>query len=266
MMNDPLVLLEKSEGIATLTLNRPGVMNALSLRLMNAVADAFEDLAADTETGVVILTGAGRAFCAGLDLKELGTENLAPLDDDSCLSAVTAGIFRKIYEFDRPIIGAINGPAVAGGFELALMCDILYASSRARFADTHARVGFIPGGGLSQILPRIIGPGRAKEISFTGNYLSAEQAERWGLVNRVLPPDELMPACRALAKDILSCVPEVVKGYKRLIDQGLSTTLAQGLCMETDAFLEHARHVSAESIAGRRQAVIKRGRSRKDRK
>ncbi len=260
-----LVLLEKSEGIATLTLNRPGVMNALSLQLMNAVADAFEDLAADSETGVVILTGAGRAFCAGLDLKELGTKNPA-LDDDSGLSQVTAAIFRKIYGFDRPIIGAINGPAVAGGFELALMCDILYASTQARFADTHARVGFIPGGGLSQILPRIIGPGRAKEISFTGNYLSAEQAEKWGLVNRVLPPDELMPACRALAKDILSCVPEVIKGYKRLIDQGLNTTLAQGLCMETDAFLEHARQVSAESIAGRRQAVIKRGRSRKDHK
>src|SRR5262249_56634240 len=123
-----------------------------------------------------------------------------------------------------PIIGAINGVAVTGGFELALACDVLIVSTAARFADTHARVGVMPGWGLSQKLARVIGIYRAKELSLTGNYLSAEQAEAWGLVNRIVPAEALLPTCEALARDMLSCVPEVVRRYKQVIDSGYAET------------------------------------------
>ena len=131
------------------------------------------------------------------------------LESDTVVGGPT-DIVRAMESFDRPIIGAINGFAITGGFEVALTCDILIASPAAKFADTHARVGVMPGWGLSQKLSRTIGIYRAKELSLTGNYLSAEQAAEWGLVNRVVPAEELLTTCRALAKDILSCVPEMV--------------------------------------------------------
>ena len=167
------------------------------------------------------------------------------------------------YRLRCPIIGAINGPAVAGGFELALGCDILIASTEARFADTHARVGYLPGTGLSQKLSRLIGLGRAKELSLTGNYLSAEQALAWGLVNRVVPPEALIPTCRDLAKDMLSCVPGMVEKYKDLIDQGYGMSLSEGLELERRAFAAHTREVSSDSIAERREKIIARGRDQK---
>jgi enoyl-CoA hydratase len=255
-MGDQVLLLDKREGIATLTLNRPDKMNALSRELRRAIADAFQTLRDDADAGVVILTGAGRAFCAGLDLKELGSS--APADTES---AVAGGdVVGALTGFPRPIIGAINGFAITGGFELALACDVLIASTAARFADTHARVGVMPGWGLSQKLSRTIGIYRAKELSLTGNYLSVEQAEAWGLVNRVVPPDDLLPACRRLAKDMLSCVPEVMRGYKRVIDEGYGLSLAGGLKVESKAAAAHARRLTPEELAARRAGVQQRGR------
>ena len=190
-MADPLLVIDKSDGIATLTLNRPQAMNALSRALRAELVRAFDDVAADPAIGVVILTGAGRAFCAGLDLKELGATGVDPA---STGAAVADGdIVQAMARCDRPIIGAINGFAVTGGFELALACDVLIATPDARFADTHARVGIMPGWGLSQKLSRAIGIYRAKELSLTGNYLPAQQAAAWGLVNRVVQPEELLP-------------------------------------------------------------------------
>ena len=256
-MSEPVLKIEKDGGIATLTLNRPQAMNALSRALRAAIVAAFEDLARDPSTGVVILTGTGRAFCAGLDLKELGSggDAVAP-------AAVVADgdIVRTMARCDRPIIGAINGFAITGGFELALACDVLIASRAARFADTHARVGIMPGWGLSQRLARVIGIYRAKELSLTGNYLSAEQAEAWGLVNRVVAAEQLLPAARALAGDMLSCEPKVLRDYKRVIDEGFATTFAEGLRLETQVNREHARSVTSEAIASRRQDVQDRGR------
>lgn len=261
-MSEPVVLIEKERHIATLTLNRPEAMNALSLKMRKSIVEAFDKFKNDPQIRVVILTGAGRSFCAGLDLKELGSKGLL-IDNDINHSEIISNVFSSLHECDRPIIGAINGPAITGGFELALGCDILFASPEAYFADTHARIGYIPGGGLSQILPRIIGPGRAKELSYTGNFLSAEKAEKWGLVNRVLSPDELMPACLELAKEIVSCVPEVVHGYKQLINKGLGMTLEEGLQLENRTYREYASKVSADSVAERRQNVIERGREQK---
>ncbi len=262
-MSEPLLHTEITDGIATFTLNRPQAMNALSRALRAAVTQAFIDVARDPDVRVVILTGAGRAFCAGLDLKELGGET----SDSSAIASAVGGndMIATIRACPQPIIGAINGFAITGGFELALACDLLIASTEARFADTHARVGILPGWGLSQILPRVIGLYRARELSLTGNYLGAEQAAAWGLVSRVVPPAELLPTCQALARDMLSCDPASLRGYKRVINDGFAATFADGLRIEAEANRAHARGLTPEAIAARRQDVQARGRSQSTR-
>ncbi len=254
-MTPTVLKVEKSDGIAVLTLNRPEAMNALSRELREAIARAFSDLQADDDTRVVILTGAGRAFCAGMDLKEAASSS----SDEAAFSG-EADVQGAIRDFDGPVIGAINGHAVTAGFELALACDILIASTEAKFADTHARVGMLPGWGLSQRLPRLIGIQRAKELSFTGNYIMAEQAEAWGLVNRVVPPDKLVPTCRALAADIASCDAAVVAQIKQLIDEGYGMTFAEGMAYESKRAIDYARTITAGNIAERRGNVQERGR------
>ena len=258
-MADPVLLAETSDGVLELTLNRPAAMNALSRPLRAALVDAFRGAARDPDVGVVVLTGAGRAFCAGLDLKELGGETGATADVPDAVA--TGDIIDAMVACDRPIIGAVNGVAVTGGFEVALACDVLVASTEARFADTHARVGILPGWGLSQKLPRLVGIGRAKELSFTGNYCSAEQACAWGLVNRVVEPAALLPTCRALARDMLSCDPAVLRAYKRVIDEGYATTFGEGLRLEKARSRAHAASVTPETIAARRAGVQARGRA-----
>jgi enoyl-CoA hydratase len=257
-MAEPVLRVETGEGIATLTLNRPEKMNALSRDLRSAIATAFQEIAGDPSIGVAILTGAGRAFCAGLDLKELGATGLGGGDAEAAVSE--NDMIRAMRSFPGPILGAVNGVAVTGGFELALACDFLVASTEARFADTHARVGIIPGWGLSQKLSRLVGIGRAKELSFTGNYLSAEQAERWGLVNRVVAPAELLSTCRALARDMLSCEPDVLRAYKKLIDDGYAQTFRDGMKLESEANRAHAKTLTPEALEARRRGVQERGR------
>ena len=157
----------------------------------------------------------------------------------------------------KPIIGAIHGFAVTGGFEVALACDLLLASSNARFADTHARLGIVPGWGLSQRLPRLIGAGRAKELSLTGNYLDAATAEAWGLVNRVVPPGELLATAQQLARDILSCDRSAVLDVLRMMDECLATTLGDGLQIERRI---NRGRAAVGSVAERRSLVQQRGR------
>jgi enoyl-CoA hydratase len=254
-MTSSVLQVEKNDGIAVLTLNRPEAMNALSRELREAIAGTFIDLKADDAVRVVIITGAGRAFCAGMDLKEAAAGGA----DEAAFSG-EADVQGTMQEFDRPIIGAINGHAVTAGFELALSCDILIASTEAKFADTHARVGMLPGWGLSQRLPRLIGIGRAKELSFTGNFLTAEKAEVWGLVNQVVSPDELLPACRALAADIASCQASVVPQIKELIDKGYGMTFAEGMAYESKRAIDFAKTITAGNIAETRGNVQDRGR------
>jgi len=264
MDTENVLLVEKKDGIATLTLNRPDRKNAMSGALLLALSKAFQDLNQDKETHVVILTGAGAAFCAGLDLRELseGAELSRLLSDEkgaARLPDLMAGMA-------QPIIGAINGPAVTGGFELALACDILIASTSARFADTHARVGILPGWGLSQVLPRIIGPGRAKELSFSGNFLSADKALAWGLVNRVVSPEALLPEALALAQDIRSSLPFAVTAYKNLINKGLAMNLDDALKMELDVSKASARRATSEQLSERREKIICRGQDQQRKK
>jgi enoyl-CoA hydratase len=233
-------------------------MNALDSELRGAIQEAFVSLRDDEATRVVIVTGAGRAFSAGIDLKELSAPAPKRRTDTSASEFDMVG---AMHAYPWPIIGAINGHAITGGFELALACDVLIASTAAVFADTHARVGIVPGWGLSQKLPRLIGIGRAKELSFTGNFIGAEQAERWGLVNRVVAPDELLPACLQLARDMLSCDPRSLRRYKQMIDEGYATTFGDGIALEARASLEHIAGVTPEAVAERRAGVQQRGRT-----
>jgi enoyl-CoA hydratase len=253
--HDDLVLVERDQGITTVTLNRPKALNALSAALRNRIAEVFTELAGDPDTQVVILTGAGRAFTVGLDLKELGGEQAA-------VGAISSqDLSRAVTGLTQPIIGAINGYAITGGFEIALMCDFLIASPDAKFADTHARVGVVPGWGLSQRLPRLIGVNRAKELSLTGNYLDAETACAWGLVNRVVAAEELLSTCRKLAEDIVSTDPATRREIKRIMDAGWHSTLADGLAIENDASRAHSeQEVRPEKVAARRAGIQSRGR------
>jgi enoyl-CoA hydratase len=253
-----LVLTSTEGGVTTVTMNRPEALNALSAGLRNRLTEVFINLAEDSATEVIVFTGNGRAFTVGLDLKELGGETTAA-------TVVNKDLGKAMLQVNKPIIGAINGYAITGGFELALMCDFMIASEHAKFADTHARVGVVPGWGLSQRLPRLIGINRAKELSLTGNFLDAETAYAWGLVNRVVAADELLATAQQLAKDIVSTEPVTRNAMRHIMDAGWHTSLTEGLVIERDANREHAKtEVRAEKVAARRAQIQQRGRSQSD--
>ena len=257
-MSEPVLLIEKSEGIATLMMNRPHVLNALSSELLFTLKDAFEELKRDSEIEVVILGGIGRAFTVGLDFKELAAMN-GPFSE-SRLSQATFECFPTIESFDKPIIGAVNGAAITGGFEIALNCDMILATESAGFADTHVRVGIIPGAGLSQKLSRIVGINRARELSLTGKAINARQAEAWGLVNRIVGEDNLIPACRTLAKEITANDKTMVRNYHKLLNDGYRENLSQGLLLEKEVHRQTSRATATQVDANRLKQVKNRGR------
>jgi len=255
-----IIIMAIEDGVATVTLNRPEAMNALSKALRSELFKAMTALDADDEVQAVVLTGAGtRAFTAGLDLKELGSE-------PGALGAANAegaeeNPVKAIELCRKPVIGAINGVAITGGFEVALACDVLIASTNASFADTHARVGIMPGWGLSQKLSRSIGISRAKQLSFTGNFLDAATAEAWGLVNSVHTPQDLLPAAKRLARDMASVDPAMLQAYKALIDKGYAASFGDGLAIEHRISSAANAAVTPEQVEARRLAVQARGRT-----
>ncbi|RGP42042.1 Methylglutaconyl-CoA hydratase [Altererythrobacter insulae] len=258
-MSEELVLLKVEDGIATVTLNRPDAMNALSKALRSRLFHVMKKVDEDHAVRAVILTGAGeRAFTAGLDLKELGSEAGA-LGAANAESADENPV-KAIELCRKPVIGAINGVAITGGFEVAIACDVLIGSTNARFADTHARVGIVPGWGLSQKLSRMIGISRAKELSFTGNFLDAQTAKDWGLLNHVVSPDELMPLAKKLAADMASIDPEFLARYKKLIDDGYAHSFKEGLALEAELSSAANSAVTPEEVEARREAVQARAR------
>ena len=258
-MSEDLVLLDIEDGVATVTLNRPQAMNALSKALRSQLYQVMKQVDGDDSVRAVILTGAGeRAFTAGLDLKELGSE-------EGALGAANAegadeNPVKAIELCRKPVIGAINGVAITGGFEVAIACDVLIASTNARFADTHARVGIVPGWGLSQKLSRMIGISRAKELSFTGNFLDAQAAKAWGLVNHVVEPVELLPLARKLANDMASIDPAFLAQYKKLIDDGYARSFSDGMALEAELSSAANSAVKPEEVEARREAVQARAR------
>lgn len=253
-----LVTVERDGPVAVVTLNRPEAMNALSRGLRAQLAQVMTELDTEERIRVVVLTGAGtRAFTAGLDLKELVVEGIGAAN----AGEAAANPVKAIEQCRKPVIGAINGVAITGGFEVALACDILIASDNARFADTHARVGIMPGWGLSQKLSRMIGISRAKELSLSGNFLDARTACEWGLVNRVVPAEDLLPFAKKLAADIATADPAMVQAYKRLIDDGFALPFGQAMALEHSTSSSRNAQVSGAEVEARRLAVMDRGRA-----
>lgn len=251
------LLVDVCERVATLTLHRPRQHNALSRQLRSNIRIALEAIEKDDAVGVVIVTGAGdKSFSVGADLKEF---EVAPLTPDEV--GVDCAVMQAFSALTKPTIAAINGYTVTGGFELAVNCDILVASTNARFADTHARVGVVPAWGLSQYLAMLIGPVRARYLSYTGNYLDAQTAKAWGLVLDVVSPDQLLPYCRKLAQDILSCDQQTLKDIRAAMRLGLGRTVREGLLLEADLAKASVRRFDAAGFGSTRQAVMNRGKA-----
>jgi enoyl-CoA hydratase len=255
--------VEVDGGVATVTLNRPEARNALNRDLRRAIPTALLELDQRDDVAAIVLTGTDPAFCAGLDLKEL-----AGMDDALREAGATGerpperGRPGPFPELDTPVIGAINGVAITGGFELALACDFLVASDRARFADTHARVGIMPGWGLTVLLPEAVGLRRAKELSTTGNFLDAATALEWGLVNHVVPHEELLPFARRLAADIAGVDTRAVRRMLATYDDGALRDGAGAWALEAEvANAWQAGGLDPAVIEANRQAVVARGRT-----
>jgi enoyl-CoA hydratase len=261
-MTTDVLLVEVADRVATVTLHRPEARNALNRALRRALHRSLRDLDGDDSVDVVVLTGSDPAFCAGIDLKELGAGELDEpdeLDESRGGSVIREGPFPGM---SKPVIGAINGPAITGGFEIALRCDLLVASERAAFADTHARVGIMPGWGLTVLLPEAVGLRRAREMSATGNFLDAATALTWGLVNHVLPHDELLPFARRLAGDIVSSDQRGVRRILRTYDEASRLTGAQAWELEAEVSRRwQAEMLDPAEIEARRRGIVERGRS-----
>jgi enoyl-CoA hydratase len=194
-----------------------------------------------------------------MDLKEIGGGSEGQTGYELSVAGQDA-MRENIAGFSGPVIAAVNGAAATAGFELALACDLIFVARGAKFLDTHARVGIVPGWGLSQRLPRLIGIARAKEISLSGNALEAERAYEWGLANRVCEPERLLDEARALALDMCSCVPGVMEQVKTMIDTGYSMLFDDAMAYELETGIESSKQIDSTEIGRRRAAVIERGR------
>lgn len=250
------VLVEIDDRVAVITLNRPDQRNALNRAVRSQLPRAVRELDASPDVDVMILTGADPAFCAGVDLKELAAARPEPgparldMDDRGPLP-----------RHEKLLIGAINGVAVTGGFEIALNCDFLIASDRARFADTHARVGIMPGWGLTVLLAQRVGVARARQLSVTGNYLDAQTAYEWGLVNEVVPHEQLLDRCVALARDSISIDQRAVRRMLATYAEVADTTVAEGWEIEARVSRDwQGAGFDPAEIEARRQATVARGR------
>jgi enoyl-CoA hydratase len=259
-MTEP-VLLEVTDRIATVTLNRPEARNALSSEVLRLLPARLREADERDDVDVVILTGADPAFCAGLDLKELGTTGTRLAGGTEGQDDAPSMVRGPFPAMRKPVIGAVNGAAITGGFELALNCDFLVASERARFGDTHARVGVMPGWGLTVLLPQAIGVRRAREMSFTGNFLTAHDAFQWGLVNHVVEHDALLPFTRKLAADIAGNDQTGVRQIRATYAGVVATTVAEGWQVEArDARAWQRAMFDPAKVAERRAAIVDRGR------
>jgi len=255
-----LVLLDVSDRVATITLNRPEARNALNGDLLETLTQTVAGADADDAVDVLVITGADPAFCAGLDLKAVasGDPRLLGSAPTPKMPVRDRGPFGTLT---KPLIGAINGYAITGGFEIALACDFLVASSNAQFADTHARVGLQPWWGLTVALPQAIGFRRAREMSATGNFIDAQTALEWGLVNHVVPHDELLPFTRKLAADIVSSNQPAVRRILATYDDGELLTGNDAWLVEADVSKAWFSGGQASDLEENRKAVMERGRA-----
>ena len=250
-MTQALVLIADHGPVRVLTLNRPEARNALSRGLIKATYDALTEADDDEAVRAVVLTGADPAFCAGVDLKEAqrdGTKYFAEFRSHSCIEATS--------KMRTPIVGAINGAVFTGGLEMALGCDFLIASERAVFADTHARVGILPGGGMTARLPQLVGLGMARRLSMTGEVVDAVRAERIGLVTEVVPHDRLLDRAVALASQIAEVPGATMLGLKEIYTTGAAAVIDPALAAEQR--VANAQQRDFEGLGDRFRAVAAR--------
>ncbi|MFQ5710848.1 MAG: enoyl-CoA hydratase/isomerase family protein [Candidatus Geothermarchaeales archaeon] len=228
------IIYEKKGGVAKITINRPEVRNALNIETRRELKAALEDARAEEGTRVVVITGAGdQAYCAGADLNEF--KDMTPMQVREYIR-LSRDVTNLIEGMEKPVISAVNGYALGGGCELAMACDIIIASETARFGQPEIRVGLIPGGGATQRLPRHIGVKKAKELILTGDLIAAAEAERLGLVNRVVPADKLNEAVEELVEKLLSKSPVMLGLAKASINKAMEMGLESGLRYELEAF------------------------------
>ncbi|CAL9125300.1 unnamed protein product [Musa textilis] len=224
-----LIVVERDPtGVAVITINRPSSLNSLTRPMMVLLAAAIRRLDADPAVGALVLTGRGRAFCSGVDLTAAEEVFKGDVKD------VDANPVAQMERCRKPIIGAVNGFAVTAGFEIALACDILVAGKDAKFIDTHTRFGIFPSWGLSQKLPRIIGISRAREVSLSGMAITAEMAEKWGLVNHVVDNGEVLKKAKEVSLAILRNNRDMVLMYKSVINDGFKLDLGHALALEKE--------------------------------
>jgi 2-(1,2-epoxy-1,2-dihydrophenyl)acetyl-CoA isomerase len=241
-MGGTTVLVDQRDGVATLTLNRPEARNALDFEMREALEGALRDLEADAGVRVLVVTGAGEHFCAGGDVKLMQARRMTAAEGQRRVEAMNRAV-RALAGFRAPTIARVDGFAVGAGCNLALACDLVVASDRARFGEVFARIGLVPDGGGTYFLPRRVGLARAKELCFTADVVEAAEAWRMGLVNRVVPAGELVAAATALARRIADGPPRALAAAKSLLDRAVGADLetclasearAQGLMVESE--------------------------------
>ncbi len=228
------ILYQAEDRIATITFNRPTALNALNAALLDEFSLALDKIAADENIHVLVLTGAGdKSFVAGADINELATYNSLSAKN---FARKGHNIIAKLQELPIAVIAAVNGFALGGGTEIAIASDFIYASENAKFGQPEINLGLIPGFGGTQRLPRLIGMNRAKELVFTGKMISAAEAEKIGLVNKVIPHDQLMEEVIQTAKEIAFKGQTSLRAAKQTINHGMNTDLATGIHIEIDGF------------------------------
>jgi enoyl-CoA hydratase/carnithine racemase len=247
--------VEIADGIAIMTLNRPEKLNAFTAEMLHGLVAALDECEAREDVRVAILTGAGRGFCSGGDVGGMGAaaDNRPHVTKARIWNEIQA-FPKRCARFEKPLLAAVNGVATGGGMDLALACDIRLAAKSARFAETYAKIGLLPGGGGAYFLPRIVGQARALELLWTADFIDADQALAIGLVNHVYPDDTLMAETMALARRIAAMPPLSVRLIKRAVAQGLSTDMATAFdLISSHIAVARAGHDHPEAIAAFRE-------------
>ena len=240
-MDYDTIQLERRGAGAWITLNRPGQMNAITVQMLDELAAAMAECQADKRVRVLVLTGKGKAFCAGADLKGVldGINNVPPGSKDFLDKC--DDVFGMLRAFPRPVIAAVNGLAVAGGLELVMCCDIVFAAQNARLGDAHANFGIFPGAGGAAILPRKVGLNRSKYLLFSGEFISASEMERYGLVNQVVPDADLAKEVEQFVKMLSRKSPVVLRRMKEVVNASLDQSMEGALRHEMIHLRQHFR-------------------------
>ena len=247
------IIFDKKDGIGYVAMNRPKALNALNTEVLTELDDVFRAIDKDDEVRVAIVTGEGRSFIAGADIAQMSELNGTEGRD---MTIQGQKVMELIESINKPVIAAVNGFALGGGNELAMACDIRIASEKAKFGQPEVNLGIIPGYGGTQRLPRLVGKGMAKKLIYSAEMIDAQEAYRIGLVDEVVPAEELMEAAEKLAKTIMSKAPIAIKMAKVAINNGINTDLTIGVQFEAESYT--STFVSEDRVEGMKAFVEKR--------